>query len=86
MRLEDIVERLEVFDNDATIYAETPWRPDARAVVAIEPEDGSLPAEAIGLTYFLEVDIALDAARGTTGSRFQRVLYYAENDAYLPEQ
>jgi hypothetical protein len=37
-----------------------------------------------GLDYFLEVALALEAANvGNTGSRFERVIYYAENDAYL---
>jgi hypothetical protein len=83
--LGEIVEELEVLEQDATIYAAKPWSVDARAVVAVEPEDGSLPdEEAAGIEYFLEVDIALEAASVTdVGTRFERVLHYKENDAFL---
>lgn len=73
-----------MLDQDATIYAAKPWSVDARAVVAVEPEDGSLPDEAAGLDYFLEVDIAMEAASVTdVGTRFERVLHYKESDAFL---
>jgi hypothetical protein len=66
------------------IYAARPWGADARAVVALEPEDGSFPPEAAGLEYFLEVEVAIKAATvSTAGTRFTQVLYYAENDAFL---
>jgi hypothetical protein len=84
MTLAEVVECLDRLDADATVYAERPWSADARAVVAFEPEDGSIPPEAAGLEYFLEVDVALAAATvSTAGTRFERVLYYAENDAVL---
>jgi hypothetical protein len=52
--------------------------------VAIEPEDGSSPVEAAGLAYFLEVDLALEAAAvSRVRTRFERVLHYVENDAFL---
>jgi hypothetical protein len=86
MTLAEVVERLDRLDADATIYAARPLSADARAVVAFEPEDGSIPPEAAGLEYFLEVDVALEAATvSTAGTRFERVLYYAENDAFLFE-
>jgi hypothetical protein len=83
--LAEVVEHLEGLDADATIYAARPWTADARAAVAVAPEDGySIPPEAAGLEYFLEVDIALDAATVSSArTRFERVLYYAENDAFL---
>jgi hypothetical protein len=82
--LADVIDQLEALDADATIYAAKPWSAGARVVVAVEPEDGSVPKEAAGLDYFLEVDVALEAATvGTTGTRFERVMHYAENDAYL---
>jgi hypothetical protein len=53
-------------------------------MVIREPEDGSLPAEAENLDYFLEVGVALEAASvSEAGTRLERVLYYAENDAFL---
>jgi len=37
------------------------------------------------LEYFLEVHIARDAAEGAPDAmRLEAVIYYAENDAYLP--
>jgi hypothetical protein len=85
--LGDAVEHLEDLDRAATIYAARPWSEDARAVVAVEAEDGSVPREAAGLTYFLEVSIALEAAPVSLArTRFERVLYYAHNDAYLFEE
>jgi hypothetical protein len=84
MTLGEVVDELEVLDSDATIYAAKPWSKEARAVVAIEPDDGSIPGGAAGLDYFLEVGIAIEAARvSATGTRFERVVYYAERDAYL---
>jgi hypothetical protein len=82
--LGELVERLEALNADATIYAARPWSADARAVVAVEAEDGSTPKAADGLGYFLEVGLALEAASvSRAGSRFERVVYYAENDAFL---
>lgn len=84
MTLADVVEHLAALDPRATIYAERPWRADARAVVAMEPDDGSIPEAAGGLDYFLEVDAALEAATVSNArTRVERVLHYAENDAFL---
>jgi hypothetical protein len=65
--------------------------------VAIAPEDGrSVPPEANGLKYFLEVEIAreaIDVWRNWRGGRvpsldekLEGVTYYAENDAWLPAE
>jgi hypothetical protein len=84
MTLAEVVERLDRLDADATIFGARPWGADARAVVALEPENRSIPPEAAGLEYFLEVEVALEAATvSSAGTRFERVLYYAENDAFL---
>lgn len=74
MTLGEAVEQLEQLDQDATIFAATPWVDDAPAVVIVEREDGTLPPEAAGLEYFLEVYIALEAAAADAGTRFQRVV------------
>jgi hypothetical protein len=85
--LAEVVTQLEALDPGETIYAAKPWSADKRAVVALEPEDGSLPGEAAELEYFLEVDAALQAATvSDVGTRFERVLYFAENDAFLFEE
>jgi hypothetical protein len=84
--LADVVRRLSDFDPGQTIYAKRPWSGSSEAVVAQEPEGGSVPTEAQGLEYFLEVDLALDAAQAfEPDRRLEAVIYYAEHDAYLPE-
>jgi hypothetical protein len=83
--LDQVVKRLDSLDRHATIYAARPWLAGARAAVALEPEDGDVPAEADGLEYFLEVAIALEvAAVAPEGRKLEAVIYYAENDAFLP--
>ncbi len=96
MTLSDVIERLDEFDDELTIYAERApdFAPSSRAVVARDPADGSLPPAAAGLDYFLEIDTAKEAievwsewrdgAEPTRADRFGAVWYYAVNDAYLP--
>jgi hypothetical protein len=82
--LGEVIERLEGLDPDATIYVAKPWSVGSRTVVAQEPGDGSTPRGAVGLDYFLEVAVAVEAALvSETGTWFERVLHYAENDAFL---
>lgn len=91
MTLRDVIARLDEFSNDDTIYVETP-APDARAVVAAEPDDVSTPEP--GLSYLLEVDLAREAIKvwcdwrpGRTPSlddRIAAVTHYAEHNAWLP--
>jgi len=93
--LRDVVARLEEFADEETIYAESA-SPTARAVVAAEPRDGSVPPSAAGLTYLLEVDAAreaIDVSRAwrpgrapTLDDQVAAVTYYAENDAWLPTE
>jgi hypothetical protein len=86
MTLAEVIDRLDDLDGAATIYAERPWAGESRAVVAVEREDGLPPPEAAGLEYFLEVDLAREAAElATSAERLKSVIYYAENDAYLFE-
>jgi hypothetical protein len=91
--LREVIERLDQFGDDETIYAES-TRPTARAVVAPEPDDGSVPPVAAGLTYLLEVAAAREAIdvwrawrngkAPTPNDELKAVTYYAENDAWLP--
>jgi predicted secreted protein len=86
MTLADVIEHLDDLDESATIYAQSPWSAESRAVVAVEPEGGLPPAEAAGLEYFLEVNVARDiAALASSAACLDSVIYYAENDAYLSE-
>lgn len=92
MTLLKITQALEVFSDEGTIYAATPWREDSKALVLDEPELGEVPSEAekLGLTYFLEVSIARDFleewATSLDGSPMPqekcfRLIQYAINDA-----
>lgn len=92
MKLLNIVTNLSTFPAEATIYAESPWKPESKAIVAAEPETGELPLEARknGLQYFLEISIAKDFIEGWLGhqkevpsieQQCQRLIHYATYDA-----
>ncbi len=95
MKLEDVIRRLDEFDDALTIYAakDPDWSRSSRAVVARAQEDGSLPPEAKGLAYVLQVDAAKEAvevssewrngATPTLDQKLEAVLHYAVYDAYL---
>jgi hypothetical protein len=95
MTLGEILDSLDSLDEDLTIYApETrPLTAESPAVLAMEPDDGSQPPEAVGLTYLIEVYLAKEALdswsewRGgrvpTTSQRVEAIAYFADNDAYL---
>ena len=52
-----ITEQLPNLEASLAIYAADPWKPGSVAVIACEPTDGSLPAEARALAcrFFLDV-------------------------------
>ena len=93
MTLRDVVARLDEFEDDETIFAESAT-PTARAVVAVEAADGSSLSSAVGLRYLLEVPLAREAIEvwrawrpGQTPSledKVEAVTFYAEHDAWLP--
>jgi hypothetical protein len=86
MTLRDVIARLDEFGADETIFAESP-APHARAVVAPEDAETDLP-------YLLEVHLAREALEvsqawrpdetPTLESKLEAVIYYAENEAWLP--
>ena len=91
-KLSDIVSRLEDFDEDDTIYVAEPWAEDSNAMVAPEPDEGLVPAKAAkaGLTYFIEVFMAIEFTEAWVASQeekpslsaiCQRLIEYATNDA-----
>lgn len=94
MTLAEILAKIDELDDELTIYSAEPWSPVSRAVAAREPDDGSLPSEASGMRYLLEVSIAKEAieiwsqwragAVPTIADKCEAVLHYAENDSYLP--
>jgi len=91
-----LLDSIDELDPGLTIYAPKarPLSPESRAIVALEPADGSLPPAAEGLVYLLEVPIAQEAIqvwtdwragqRPNTTDRVTAVAHYADNDAYLP--
>jgi hypothetical protein len=93
MTLREVVARLGDFEDDQTIYAESAT-PTARAAVEVEPEDGTAPSAAADLPYLLEIAAAREAIEvwkawrpgqaPSLDDKLAAVIYYAENDAWLP--
>jgi hypothetical protein len=91
-KLIDIIENLATFGDEGTIYACEPWTENSNAMVAQEPDEGGLPAEAAsaGMTYFLETFIATEVVEDWTATLSekpssswlcQKVIHYATYDA-----
>lgn len=91
MTLADVATRLREFDQTCTIYAAEPWTAASSAIVDYEPDEGGLPREAVrlGLSYFLEIEIANDVVDSWVSTQeqpddaatCQRLIDYAVNDA-----
>ncbi len=92
MVLIDVVANLDNFDRSHTIYAMRPWTPRSTATVADAPLEALVPEHlaSVGLSYFLEVDLAIEfleawaSSLGARPSRDQacgRLIQYATNDA-----
>ena len=72
IKLLDIVGRLSDFDEDDTIYVAEPWTEDSNAMVATAPDDSTVPPKAAakaGLTYFIEIFIAIEFTEAWVASR-----------------
>jgi hypothetical protein len=94
--LRDLVADLDALDGELTIYADGGVNATASssAVAALEPEDGTLPPEATGLEYVLEVDLAREAVgvwrewrdgrEPSVDDKVRALLHYAKYDDYLP--
>jgi len=90
MRLTEIVSRLEEQDAEGTIYARQPWSLSSDACVEMEGSDGERSAKADGLSYFLEVSIAVEFLEDwrlqqkkepSADQSCERLIQYAINDA-----
>lgn len=92
MRLIDLVENLDSFDDEAIIYATEPWTQDSSASVQVDQASGESPraAPSSGMTYFLEVFIARDFLEDWRSNRIEapsleeqceRLVKYALHDA-----
>ena len=96
MTLAEILNDLEAIDDDMTIYADKNpiWSASSRTIVCLEDDVEQLHDGAGSLSYLLEVHLAKDAVQGwsderdgrtpTTTDKCEAVIYYAENDTYLP--
>lgn len=96
MKLLELVQQIDDFDEELTIYIEgDSWSGDSEVVVALEPDNGSIPPTAEGKKYFLEVDLVRevlevwsdwrDGREPTENEMVEAVIYYARNDAYLAD-
>lgn len=87
MTLREVISLLDQFADDETIFAESAT-PTAEAVVTAEPE------HAAPLRYLLEVNLAREAVEvwetwrprqtASLDDKVAAVIYYAQNDAWLP--
>ena len=87
MILLDVIRNLDRLDDADTIYAKVPWGAGRLAVVAREPVEGGIPEDArrLGLSYFLEVNIAREFLKDasslrTPEARCERIIRYAVDD------
>lgn len=89
VKLPGIVPRLEEYDPDdeMVIFMRLPWSIDAPCVVV--PAESSKSLVEPGFSYFLEVAVAREVLEGYSASDLDlaglchRLIYYAENDAYM---
>lgn len=96
MTLGDILNSIDTFSDDLVIFAfrNGSWNLEASAALIPLEELENSSSEHADLTYFLEVQIAKDIIdtwrtwrNGKEPSLIERaeaILYYVENDAYLP--
>ena len=94
--LAGLLDSLDDLEDNLTVYASShgEWQAESLAVAATEPDDGSIPPEASGMTYLLEVPLAKEAIRvwsewrggatPTTADRVEAVVHFAKHDAFLP--
>ena len=92
MTLLEVVENINKFSEEHTIYVRRPWMEEAMAVVALETTSGKPPVEAadLDLSYFLEISVARAFLNDWAASqksepsirdKCARLVQYAINDA-----
>jgi hypothetical protein len=92
MTLARLIAQLDQLDDDLVLYAEPRWRASSRAVALPEPDDGTQPELAIGMTYLVDVAQAkriVAMCRTTSGGDdplelCRSVIYYAIYDQIEP--
>lgn len=97
MTLAELLDDLDHLDGKLTIYAvkDPDWSANSLAVARLESDKDEISDAAHGMSYFLEVYIARevmeewadrhDGQEPTIDDKCRAIIYYAENDAYLPE-
>lgn len=82
--LGELLQRLDEFDRQLTIYAERPWTAESRAEVRWEDPGESTLETSDGLSYFLEVSVAREeiAAHVAPDAVVETTIHYAEHDAF----
>lgn len=92
MKLIEVIEKLDSFAEEDTIYVAEPWSGESQAVVDTEPPSGGLSenAQKLGLKYFLEVFLARELLEGWVANlqaepslreKCERLIQYAVTDA-----
>jgi len=89
MNLADVVAQLDEANDTQCIVAKKPWSASSESMLIRLDKNHRVPAEALdrGLSYFLEVGIALDEVLSGWPSlpleqRIKLLIFYAENDAF----
>ncbi len=99
MKLLDLINRIDEFDNDSVIFVPINTRPEentevlVRKIIIIDEPPGIQTPD--GMQYLLEVELAKEVIQvwkdwrngkePTLQEKYQAVLYYAKHDAYLVE-
>ncbi|SJN58882.1 hypothetical protein VR7878_03095 [Vibrio ruber DSM 16370] len=78
MTLNEIIQNIDAFDSEHTIYIDRDWNSDSEAIVCNEPSDGQAPE---GYEYFLEVFLVQEIMKDLGTSSVDRIIAYAQNDA-----
>ena len=95
MNLIEILNNINNLDDELVIYAvKNPnWEMSSPAIALPEPDINKLPSDLKEMSYFLEVDIVKEVLevwsqwrngqKPSNNEKFEAVVYYAENDAYI---
>ena len=97
MKLAELVQRLDSFGDDLTIYIESEkaWCESSEVLVVPRSKGNDLQNSHRTFKYFLEIDLAKEAVEvwsdwndriPTNSEKCNAILYYAENDAYLQNE
>jgi hypothetical protein len=88
MTLRDVIARLSEFEDGLTIYAEDDpaWTESSRAIVAAEPQNGYafVLEVARAKAAVAEWSVARKSTLPSLRERYEAVLYYALNGAFIP--